>query len=120
MYDKAVAILEAADARADKARDISRPPCSPRETWAYSSRAYWTERRVEDWQAADAQASAIADQAVADSPAVRAATALADRARAKGSVRDLAKTAAARCAVRQAIWLEAYGRAMPKEYRRDR
>ncbi len=120
MYGKALAILEAADARAGKARYIAYPLGSPRETWMHSQRVYWTEKRVEDWQAADAQASAIADQAVADSPAVKTATALADRARARGTPRELAKAAAARCAMRQAIWLEAYGRAMPKEYRRDR
>lgn len=120
IYDQAVAILETADARAAKARDIKAPDDRPRDQWACSQRAWWTEKRVGDWRTADAQASAIADQDVADSPAVRAVMALADKARAKGTPRELAKAAAARCATRQAVWLEAYGRAMPKEFRKDR
>jgi|WetSurMetagenome_2_1015567.scaffolds.fasta_scaffold00846_21 hypothetical protein len=105
IYAKAEAFLELADARAARARVILEPS---------KKGLFWTEKKIAQWNSDGAIAVAKANAAVA-----KAASTIAKIQRlvdAAQNNRDYAKAVAARVAMRDAIWAEAYGRAMPKEW----
>ena len=98
MYNKAWGLLEKADLRAGRAREIRECPTTPL------------------WREADHKARSAASEAVEAAPSVKAARKLADKARQGSDLRAYAKAVAARIATEAAIFDEAYGLAMPREW----
>jgi hypothetical protein len=99
-YERACGFLELADARFAKAFEI----------YSYPREARWLK--------ADRKARATALAAVEDSRLVHQARALAFSMSTSGSTRDYAKAVAARIETERSVWADAYGRAMPREWRK--
>ena len=125
MYNKAWDLLEKADLRAGRARDIKRfDPArlsknftKPKSQAAADSYArYWNDERKNRWMCHDIAARSVAREAVEAAPSVKAARKLADKARQGSDLRAYAKAVAARIATETAVFDEAYGRAMPREW----
>jgi hypothetical protein len=105
LYEKAWKALDDADARAARAHEILTP---------LDKRFFGRDEN--EWTCAHVAAKAVADDAVSTSAAVAKLQRLVDKAE---NDREYAKAVAARIATAQAIWAVAYGRAMPKKYRKE-
>jgi hypothetical protein len=125
-YSKALKLLDAADVRHGRARHIVAfdparlhanftKPASQEAAASYARR--WNDARRARWEHDDREARATAREAVEASPAVLTARRLADGLRDNpAKLRAFAKAAAARIATEDAVFAQAYGRAMPKEW----
>ena len=124
-YDRAWAMLEDADRRLEKARDIvSFEPARLRADFTKpASQAaadlyarVWPVERIIRWKVAHRSSRVAALAAVEDARAVHDARALAYNTSIIGDTRSYAKAVAARIEVENSVWADAYGRAMPKEF----
>jgi hypothetical protein len=123
MYNKAWDLLEKADLRSERAREIERfDPARLKTSYVRSQDAcdayasHWSDERKNRWMCHDIAARSVAREAVEAAPSVKVARKLADKARQGSDLRAYAKAVAARIATEAAIFDEAYGRAMPREW----
>lgn len=104
IYDSAWKALEDADSRAARAPVILTP-----------SDKGFRSLDENEWVCAHVAAKAVADAAVSQSDVVAKLQRLVDRARTD---REYAKAVAARIETAWSVWATAYGRAMPKKFRK--